>query len=369
VQWVVGFFISQAFINVIIITPCRMNFKNRISLRSSPIVYLLCIGFLLRLWNIDWSLPEVYEEAYPLTVSWKFWNWSDPGIDLNPHFFNYPALIFYLNFLIQVVHYIVGHIFGSFPTLNQFQSAYSSDPSSFVIMGRGIGILFDLGTIYIAYRFSERLGGKLSAVIAGIFLAVNPLQIKEAHLINVDTPLMYFIILSLYFLQRFLTDRNEKWCTYFGISAGLAIGTKYTGSIVLIVFLFLFLQSWFGERKGTSPIKFISLLTVIVLSGVTFFVVNPYSMINFKEFYADLSFKRFHASYGHLGLDSSQSSFSFYLTEVLPASFGLPIVVLIVVKIVHDILSRQYRSLLLILFSVLYLLAASFGINAYTLSS
>ena len=48
---------------------------------------------------MTWGLPEGYEEATPLREAWDMWGWGlGRGVDLNPHFFNYPSLTIYLQF-------------------------------------------------------------------------------------------------------------------------------------------------------------------------------------------------------------------------------------------------------------------------------
>ena len=62
---------------------------------------LLILAVGLRIYGLGWGLPEVFEEATPLKKAWKMWGWDrDGGIDLNPHFFNYPSLVIYLHFLL-----------------------------------------------------------------------------------------------------------------------------------------------------------------------------------------------------------------------------------------------------------------------------
>lgn len=61
---------------------------------------LVMFGLALRLWHINWSLPFLYDEAIPLRISWQFWNWGKQGLDFNPHFFTYPALTFYLQWIL-----------------------------------------------------------------------------------------------------------------------------------------------------------------------------------------------------------------------------------------------------------------------------
>src|SRR5436309_11200871 len=91
--------------------------RQGFSFRSTPLLFILAAGLSLRLWNINWGLPELYDEATPLVKAWKMWNWGQGGFEFNPHFFNYPALTFYLQFVVQVIHYFIGHLLGSYPDL------------------------------------------------------------------------------------------------------------------------------------------------------------------------------------------------------------------------------------------------------------
>ena len=89
----------------------------------------------LRLWHLTWGLPDLYEEATPLFRAWGFWNWGGQGLDLNPHFFNYPALSFIVQFVLQAVHYGVGFVAGIYPDASAFQSAWAADISRYVLIG------------------------------------------------------------------------------------------------------------------------------------------------------------------------------------------------------------------------------------------
>jgi 4-amino-4-deoxy-L-arabinose transferase-like glycosyltransferase/tetratricopeptide (TPR) repeat protein len=318
---------------------------RQVSITRNPATWIVLGGLLLRVWTINWSLPELYEEAYPFSVAWKFWNWGGAGLDFNPHFFNYPALTFYLNFVVQAVHYLAGSITGAYPTLASFNTAYGTDPSTFIILGRLLSVLFDVGTMYFTYRIGEAVGGKSVGAIAAGLVAINPLHIRQAHLINVDTPLTFFTILALYLLYRLVNDPKPKW----------HMASKYTGVMLLVAFAVIVLVKWAGKgkagvRPGPRPV-----LAAFLSSGVVFLALDPYALLNLKEFLADVGFERYHAAYGHLGIDASQSTMGFYFLNVLPDALGIPLIVALLSAIVLIALRRESRMVVPLLFAAAYL--------------
>jgi hypothetical protein len=68
------------------------------------LLFILLIAAGLRAYHLDYDLPEIYEEATPMRQAWEMWNWDGDGFDFNPHFFNYPALTFYIHFIIQALY-------------------------------------------------------------------------------------------------------------------------------------------------------------------------------------------------------------------------------------------------------------------------
>src|SRR6266496_742564 len=89
-------------------------------------LFILAVGILLRVWKITWGLPQLYEEAMPLRISWRFWNWGQSGLSFNPDFFVYPAFTFYLQFVVQALHFLLGYVFGAYSSLEMFRQAYDA---------------------------------------------------------------------------------------------------------------------------------------------------------------------------------------------------------------------------------------------------
>ncbi|MCK5613107.1 hypothetical protein KAR91_65140, partial [Candidatus Pacearchaeota archaeon] len=89
-----------------------MNESARVQTTITALA-LVFIATVLRIYGIDWGLPQVYEEATPLYKAWEMWGWgARDSLDLNPHFFNYPSLSIYLQFMGQGLLYVLLKIFG-----------------------------------------------------------------------------------------------------------------------------------------------------------------------------------------------------------------------------------------------------------------
>ena len=309
---------------------------------------------LLRTWHISWGLPELYEEAYPLTISWKFWNWGNPGFDVNPHFFNYPAFSFYIHFIVQVLHYAIGHLFGMYPDLTGFQQAYASNKTVFVLLARLATVIFDLGSIGILFLLGKRLSNYSAAIIAAALLAINPLHIQHAHLVNVDTPLTFFTVLTIFFIYQIYHSDEIKWYTLAGMSIGVAASTKYNGALL---FLILALSS--AMRAGSLPKtlqgeRIGKVLLALIVALVVFVVLNPYILLDYSEFHRDVGYEESHMATGHLGINPSASSAEFYFFQTLPASLGWFSMVVVAASLVVLILRRSEQHMILVAFLVLY---------------
>lgn len=314
-------------------------------------------GIALRVWHIDWDLPELYEEAYPFSTAWHFWNWGGSGLDLNPHIFNYAAFSFYFQFVLQVLHFVLGWIGGLYSNLKAFHQAYGNDPSPFIIIARSGSVLFDMGTMIVTYLLGRRVFSRSIALLATVFLALNVLHVSEAHYVNVDTPLAFFTMLGCYCAFRVYSTGGRKWYIYSGLVIGLAMGTKYTGAILITILVTAHVLRSSSLPGAVKSLKSTVLMQSLGLSILLFFLLNPYIILSFVEFKQRFSLLYYNViAHGHLGVVSSQSTIGFYLFQSLPEALGLPLVIITGLSAGMMLLRRYKRHLLLLAFPVLYLL-------------
>jgi len=287
------------------------------------------LGMAIRVWHLDWGLPELFEEATPFWRAWGFWPWGGAGWDLNPHFFNYPALTFYLHFLLQGAIYLLGKIAGVYADLESFRVAFETDPVSLILGARMLGVAFGTGTIVLTALTARRLLGESGGVLAALLMAITPLHVQLSQQIAVDVPLTFFVMLSVYGAYRLYDTGLLRWYLVTGIAVGMAAACKYTGALALPALVAAHLLR---QRPGTERIRSMVdplLLSTAALSGLVFLAFNPHVVTSSERFLADVRFEREHMSLGHFGIPDDSTSAAFYLFEVLPGALGwaLPIFV------------------------------------------
>lgn len=315
---------------------------------------LLACAFV-RIWHITWSLPDLYEEATPFNVAWRFWSWGNAGFDFNPNFFNYPALSFYIHFIIQGVYYVIGALTGSFADLEAFRQAFESDPTRFIVHARLVTVAFDLGVLLLVYAIGRTIAGSRVALCSSAIAAINRLMIANSQVVAVDTPLTFFILLSLLAILRVLNTGELRWYILSGLCIGLATAMKYTGGLLFGGLFLAHLLRASSSARGLRSMKSSSLLYSIILGGAVFVAMNPFIFTQSEAFLNDFTYEQHHMSYGHLGLDARQSSIGYYFLTVLPQNFGWVFAVLSVAGILFWLFSRDQSRLFLALVALAYL--------------
>jgi tetratricopeptide (TPR) repeat protein len=322
---------------------------------NKSLLLILLAGIIFRLWQIGWGLPELWEEATPLTISWKFWNWGKLGFDFNPHFFNYPALTFYIQFIGQGIYYIAGNLIGIYPNLESF----GTSPVPLVITARFVDALFDLMTIIVIYKLGQEVLNKKVGIIAALLLAVSPLHVTLAHLIQVDTILTFFSALSILYIVRIYSSGDRKWYIMAGLSIALATSSKYTGAFLLFPFFGAHLLRSGTLREAAQTLNHPPIYLSILLSALVFFCLNPFIILSPGEFRQDFSYEQAHMSAGHLGVDASKSAFDFYFFHILPNALGVAGFIVSIGVIAFNIIRKNKKEIVTAIFPVIYLIIVS----------
>jgi hypothetical protein len=314
-------------------------------------------ALIIRCCYVGWGLPFVYEEATPLKKAWTMGGWGAArGVDLNPHFFNYPSLMIYLHFIAQGLLYGAMKVGGTIESGVDFHARYLVDPSPFYYVGRLISVLFGAATVWLTWLVGRRFAAKWAAIAAAALLAVNTYHISRSHLIEVDVPLAFFVMLALWLVLRVTERPTLRNYLIAGAAVGVAASTKYTGAMLLLPLVAAHL---FARRaaKPAPPWKY-PLLSAAA-TAVVFLLTSPYVLLDAGTFWKHFSAERLHMRAGHFGVTGS-SSWWYYARSIAGPLLGLPAAVLAMAGLVYAAgVRRAGPAVVVAAFVVPYLLAVS----------
>ncbi len=311
----------------------------------------LLIAAGLRIWGLNYGLPFLYhpDEGVPVIKAQTMLRTGD----LNPHFFHWPSLIFYINALAYGLHYLIGNILGVFhtvadipvPIMLAMGSGKMPAPEIW-LLSRAISMIFGLGVVVLVFLSSKELTGKLIAgAIAGLLLAVSPTNVALSRYIAPDVMATFLIMLSFYGSIKVWKTGHRRYYILAGVAAGLAISAKYNAALILVTLVLA--HFW---RYGLKGIKKKDFYLTLFLTVITFFATTPYSLLDFSTFLTDIQFDRQHYSTGHTGMEGD--TLNWYLSYMWRVE-GL-VFILAIIEIVRGVFMRAKNTLFLSFFPIIY---------------
>jgi 4-amino-4-deoxy-L-arabinose transferase-like glycosyltransferase len=322
---------------------------------NRPGIYLLLILGLaaaLRIYGLNWSLPHTYEEATPLRVAISMWGWQGNGpTNLNPQFFNYPSLTFYIHFVAQGLVFLFLRFTGEIKSVTDWYVLYLTNPTHQYIGARLVSVCFGVGTVFFTYKIARLVTTSRAALLAALLLATSPFHIARSQMIEVDIPLTFFVAMALYGVTQVIRLGRRRDYALSGIAIGLAASSKYTGLLLMIPFVAAHALAVTTVPERSARWKMAA--GAVLLAIVAFAATSPYVVADWQRFWADLSVEREHMELGHFGV--SGSAWAFYghaLTERLLGVLG---VTMATIGAFHMCVKRPARpAIALIIFCLAY---------------
>jgi len=268
---------------------------------------ILALALGLRLWGIAHGLPFVYniDEAsnfVPTAVSYYFTD------TYNPHYFINPPAFSYL------LHAVLGLWFGGGDGVG---TALATDPKGVFIVSRVTAAVLGAAAVVFVYLAGARLYDRRVGLIAAAVMAVAFLPVFYSHLALNDVPALLPLAVSVYGSAGVLVRGRLPDYALAGAGLGLAAATKYTAGIVVLPLAVACASQLLAERR--AALRGIALAAG--LGAACFVLANPFAVLSFDEFWADLRKQEEAASgFGKLGLDYD-SGLLYYLW-VLTWGFG-----------------------------------------------
>ncbi len=324
---------------------------KRVTTERALLAVILLLAALLRGWALAYDLPYIYHPDEPvyIAISQRIFVTGD----LNPHFFNYPSLFFYINALAYVPFFILGKLAGILHSRADILGPVSlamgvtqAQMAGAVLLGRVVTACFGVGTVGLVHLAGKRISGKAAVgLLAALAVAVSPANVSHSRLITPDTFVTFFVAAAL--LASVLVYQQGKTWQYIlaGICVGLAASSKYNGGLVLLPLLLAH-----ALRHGRAALRQPGLYLALFFCGAGFLAATPFAILDPSKFLTDLSFEAQHYATGHAGMEGE--ALLWYLSYAWNSA-GL-LYLLAVVGIPYGFRSHLKETCLLSTFPVVY---------------
>jgi 4-amino-4-deoxy-L-arabinose transferase-like glycosyltransferase len=319
------------------------------------LLVIILFGLVIRVIGFNYDLPYIYHPDEPTNI--RVIQRIFKG-DLNPHFFNYPSLFFYINAVAYIPYYLYGKFTGSFHARIDIPEPISLtmgvtriDDPFVVILSRLLTIVIGTIGILLVYLICKQFSHEpLVAIVSALFFALNPTAVSLSRFITPDSYATFFVLISIF--GSYLVLNRGSISTYLlaGFGAGLAASTKYNAVFVLVSLLVAHFL-----RYGKSGLLNRNLYFAVIASGLGFFITTPFSLLDTQNFLKDFFFEMKHYSTGHPGMEGN--TLTWYLTYMWQTA-GISYV-LAACGIFYSLVSSQKRNLVVISFVLVYFVVIS----------
>jgi 4-amino-4-deoxy-L-arabinose transferase-like glycosyltransferase len=294
-----------------------------IRLATTPTKWLIAIvvlGAILRFFPIWFGLPYMAarpDEEVAVSIATRMQHG-----DLNPGFFHWPSLTFYV-------------FSGLYTVVSTIRDLLSLDPSLSVpdraLIGRAFVALAGTLTIVALFIIAHRMADAMTGLVAALFLAVAILHVRDSHFAMTDVLMTLLVTSSFALLFRALegaardpssTAGTARLFALSGLVAGLATSTKYNAAVLLGAMgaaqVICLARS---RNSGWSPRTWAPSAAFAIAFAVGFICATPYAVLDFPTFAADLQFDFTHLAEGH-GLNLGKG-WIYHVERSLPYGVGV----------------------------------------------
>lgn len=267
--------------------------------RYLALAAILLVAFGLRLHNLGFGLPSLYDPDEPLFVI-KAAELLGEGT-LNPRWFGHPGTItIYLTALTSLAVFLWGFVSGSWSGVSDFTAAAFADPGLLFLPARLVMVLLGVISVWLTYSVGRILHGTRVGLAAAALLAINSLHVVWSQVIRTDINASVFMLGALYFSVRVVKHGALRDYALAGILTGVAVATKWPAASIFISIIGASIartrvsnDRWFTEAHKLALAAAAALAALIVSS--------PFLLLDWQTVLQDLSGEARPIHLGHTG--------------------------------------------------------------------
>jgi len=248
------------------------------SRRGLAVALVLTLALLLRLYQIGFGLPGLYDPDEPLFMVKAASLLTERT--LNPHWFGHPgSTTIYLTALIQALVFLAGWASGRFATVTDFVQAGYADPSIVFVPVRVAMAMFGTLCVGLTYALGKKLYGKSAGLLAALLLALNSLHIAWSQVVRTDVMASAFMLAALVVATRLSETGSRKHAIWAGLLTGFAVATKWPG--ISIFAGLVGAAAYHSVTTGSGWRGAARLASVLAIASIAvLFIASPFIVID-----------------------------------------------------------------------------------------
>ncbi len=228
---------------------------------------------------------------------------------------------------LQHLQYALGRARGVYGDRGDYWVAWLLDPTPVILWGRFLATLLSAGIVAVGALLGRRLAGTAGLVTAGLGLALSPLLVRHAQLIDPDGWVGLFAALAVLRIVAVADRGRVRDYLLAGLWIGLGTAAKYTPVLLALSLAAVHLERRRAEggdlrRLGLDDRR---LWLAAAAAVAAFAIASPYTLLDLGVLRRDLAWQGEHLAKGHFGQVGQGSGWLHYLLRVLPAALGWPL--------------------------------------------
>jgi len=321
-------------------------------------VAVVALALALRLKGVAWGLPYSFVNADESIVVPKAF--AAARGHLNPQFFFYPSLFFYLVGALYGLATPVWWVLGQGAFLAQ--TSFVVDPGPYFLLGRLLSVAMGTASVYLVYRLGRIAFGRPAGLLAALFLAVVPLHVAYSHMAVTDVTAVALSLLAFVLFQRASDGAGRRWLVWGAVAAGLATSTKYNMGMLVLPGTVAAIYACRGEagRRVAAGARAAFVWTRLLVLRVyapmlaAFVVASPFVVLDAPHFISDFVRQNRIMDRGWLGFENVGNGFWFNLSTNLGGALGIVLLVLSVGGVGWALWKRTRFDLLVTPYVLIY---------------
>jgi len=319
---------------------------------------VLVLALVLRLKGVSWGLPYSFVNVDESIVVPKAFGVARGG--LNPQFFYYPSLFFYL---VGGVYLLAAPALWAVQQANPLaMGSFVVDQGPYFLLARLVSVAAGTASVYLLYRIGREAFGRPAGLVAALFLAVAPLHVAYSHMAVTDVTATALSLLALLLLLQAARGGGRRRLIAGAVAAGLATSTKYNLGALVLPATIAAACACGGEVErrvaagGRAALLWPRLLLARVYAPMllAFVLGSPFVVLDPGHFLHDFLRQNRIMDRGWLGFENVGNGFWYNLQVNLGGTFGVVLVVLAIAGLGWALWRHTTADLLLAPYALAY---------------